>query len=283
MSDFTNSKSYGTCTYPVHADGTSGLLRRCEPLLTPEKLTSRFLKGIPLSFPNGDTFTPDDLKDKINLAMNEAELLLGSTITRESFKEKHAFDWSLYKAFIHIKSEHGPINSIESLSIKASNGLDIFSIPPDWIETAQFSKNLINVIPLFAAFGSTTATGTPIASSAGAGAAFLSIWTSSGNAQHVPSYWEISYTSGMANKDGQIPVPVNELIGVIAAMDVLSLIAPTNLFNSQSLSQDGISQSSSGPGPLVYRTRMDELERKKEDLIRKLKAVFSRRYFIGNI
>lgn len=283
MADFTNSKSYGTCTYPVHADGASGLLRRCEALLTPEKLISRFLKGIPLKFPNGDEFTPDDLKDKINLAMNEAELLLGSTITREAFKEKHPFDWSLYKAFIHIKTEHGPINSLEHIAIKASNGLNIFEIPPEWIETANFSKNLINVIPLLAAFGANSVQGTPVAASGGAGAAFLAIWTAYGNANSIPAYWEVSYTAGMSNKEGQVPVPVNELIGVIAAMDVLSLIAPTNLYNSQSLSQDGISQSSSGPGPMLYRTRMDELERKKEELIRKLKAVFSRRYFIGNI
>lgn len=283
MSDFTDSKDYGTCTYPVHMNGSSGLMKRTEPFLTPEKLRSRFLKGIPIVFPNGDTFTDEDLKDKIQLAMNEVELLLGSTITREAFKEKAPFDWALYKAFIHIKTEHGPINSLESLSIKASNGIDIFTIPAAWIETANFSKNLINVIPLLAAFGATSATGTPVAATSGAGAAFLAIWTANGNAQHIPAYWEINYTSGMANKDGSIPVPINELIGIVAAMDVLSLIAPTNIWNSQSLSQDGISQSSSGPGPLIYRTRLEELERKKDELVRKLKAIFGRRYFISNI
>lgn len=283
MADLKNSKDYGTCTYPVHANGTSGLLRRCEPLLTPEKMKSRFLKGIPLVFPNGDKITDEDLKDKINLAMNEAELLIGSTITREARKEKHPFDWSLYKSFIHIKTEHGPVNSLESISIRASNGLNIFEIPADWIETANFSKNLINVIPLLAAFGATTVQGTPVAASGGAGAAFLAIWTAYGNAQHIPAYWEVNYTAGMANKDGTIPIPVNELIGVICAMDVLSLIAPSNIYNSQSLSQDGISQSSSGPGPMLYRTRMDELEKKKDELVKKLKGVFSRRYFIGNI
>lgn len=283
MSDFSNSKEYGTCTYPVHANGTSGLLRRCEPMLTPEKLKSRFLKGIPLKFPNGDIINDEDLKDKINLAMNEAELLLGTTITRESFKEKAPFDWALYKAFIHIKTEHGPINSLEKLCIKASNDIDVFTIPPEWIETANFTKNLINVIPLLAAFGATTISGTPVAASGGAGAAFLAIWTAEGNASHIPAYWEVQYTSGMANKNGDIPIPVNELIGIVTAMDILSLIAPANLFNSQSLSQDGISQSSSGPGPLIYRTRMDELERKRDELIKKLKGVFARRYFIGNI
>lgn len=282
MADLKESKSYGTCIYPVHANGTSGLLRRCEPLLTPELLVSRYLKGIPVIFPNGDKFTPDELKDRINLAINEVELLVGTTVTREAFKEKRDFDWSLYKQFIHLRTDHGPIVSIESLSIKASNGLDIFSIPPEWIETANFHMHLINVIPLLAAFGSTTTTGTPIAVNSGAGAAFLAIWTAEGYGGHIPAYWEINYTSGLSNKEGQVPIPVNDLIGIVAAMDILSLIAPTNLFNSQSLSQDGISQSSSGPGPLVYRNRMDELEKKKQDLIKKLKGIFMRKYYISN-
>lgn len=281
--DFSNSKSYGTAQYPVHAEQTSGLLKRCEPMLTPDKLISRHLKGIPMVFPNGDAYSSEELKDKIMLAMNETELLLGTTVTREAFMEKHPFDWALYKAFIHIKSEHGPIASLEKICIKTSNGLDIFSIPPEWIETANFAKNLINVIPLLAAFGANTASGTPIAASGGAGAAFLAVWTANGNAQHIPAYWEIHYTSGLSNKEGQIPVPVNELIGIVAAMDILSAIAPNNLYNSQSLTQDGISQSSSGPGPMIYRTRMEELQMKKEELVKKLKAVFSRRYFVGNI
>lgn len=283
MSDLSKSKSYGTNTYPVHSKGSSGLLRRCEPMLTPEKLVSRYLKGIPLVFPNGDGYSSDDLKDKIMLAMNETELLLGSTITRESFKEKHAFDWSLYSAFIHIKTEQGPINTLESVSIKASNNLSLFEIPADWIETANFSKNLINVIPLLAAFGANSSSGTPIAASGGAGAAFLSIMSGNGNSQHIPAYWEVSYTAGMANLNGEIPIPVNALIGIVAAMEVLSAIAPSNIYNSQSLSQDGISQSSSGPGPNLYRVRLEELDKQKEELIRKLKAVFARRYFISNI
>ena len=110
--DFKQSKNYQTAAYPVHAAETSGLIRRAEPLLTPKKLRSRFLKGIPLTFPNGDTFSDDDLKDKILLATNEAELLLNMTVSREAFKEKAPFDKSLYDAFIHIKTEKGPILTI---------------------------------------------------------------------------------------------------------------------------------------------------------------------------
>ena len=79
MANLTNSKSYGTAMYPVHALSTSGLMQRVEPILTPEQLKSRFLKGIPLVFYNGDTFSDDDLKERIYLACNVVEMDLKTT------------------------------------------------------------------------------------------------------------------------------------------------------------------------------------------------------------
>lgn len=279
MADFTNSKGYGTAMYPVHALETSGLIRRCESLLTPEQLVGRYLLGIPLTFPNGDSFTPDLLKDRIHLAVNEVETLIGRNINREQFKEKVPFDYALYRSFIHIRAEHGPITSIEQLAIVTSDNNNVFELPASWIETANFSKNQINVIPLLAAYGVNAVQGSSTGSAVGAGTVFLTIL---GGLGWVPAYWQITYTAGLSNKEGQVPVIVNDLIGTVAAMEVLSLIAPTNIFQSQSLSQDGISQSSSGPGPQIYRVRLEELEKKKTTLIAKIKGIFSSKFFVGN-
>jgi hypothetical protein len=276
MANFTQTKRDGTAIYPVHAQETSGLMRRCEPILTPEQLVSRFMKGINLRFRNGDSFTPDDLKDRIYLAMNEAELLIGTTITREAFKHKVPFDSSLYRAYIHVMAEHRPIISVEHLAIVSSDNNTIFEIPPTWIETTNFSKGLINVIPLLAAYGVNSVQGAV----GNAGIAFLTVIS---GLNWVPAYWQINYTAGLSTKEGLVPTPVNELIGTIAAIAILSEIAPLNIFTSQSQSQDGISQSSSGPGPMIYKLRIEELEKKKEELVKKLKAIFSTRYFVGNI
>lgn len=276
MADFTNSRKYGTAVYPVHANGTSGLVTRIEPILTASLLRTRYLLGIPKIFPNGDVITDDILKDKIYLATNQVELLLNMTVNREPFKFKAPFDRSLYEAFIHVRTEKGPIISVEQLAIVSADGSKLFEIPADWIEAANFSKRLINVIPLLAAYGMNSLQG----SVSNGGIAFLTLM---GGLGWVPAYWEVKYTAGMSAKEGQVPTVVNELIGVTAAIDMLSLIAPTNIYNSQSLSQDGISQSSSGMGPNIYRLRIEELERKKEELIRKLKGIFNGRFFIDNI
>lgn len=274
--DFSQSKSPQTAVYPVHSRETSGVLRRCEPFLTPELLISRFLKGIPLKFRNGDSFTPEDLKDQINLAMNNAELLLGRTITREAFQDKLPFDYSLYKAYIHLKAEKGPILSLEQLAIVSADNNNIFEIPPTWIETSNFSKNQINVIPLLAAYGVNQVSGAV----GNAGIAFLTILD---GLQWCPAYWNIQYTAGLSNKEGNVPFPVNELIGCIASITILSEIGATNIYNSQSQSQDGISQSSSGPGTNVYVRRIEDLIFRRDELVKKMKSIFSSRYFVSNI
>lgn len=275
MADFTNTKNYGTAIYPVHAYETSGLLRRVEPLLTPEQLVGRFLKGIPLVFRNGDEFNADDLKDRIYLAMNEAEVEIKTTITREAFKEKKPFDYALYKSYIHIKADHVPMISIEQLAIVSADGNNIFEIPATWIETANFEKGILNVIPLLAAYGVNSVQG----SVSNAGIAFLTVM---GGLSWVPAYWQIKYTSGLSNREGSVPAVVNQLVGTLAAIDILSEIAATNIFNSQSQSQDGISQSSSGAGPHIYDQRLTDLKEKRDELIKKIRGIFSNKFFINN-
>lgn len=276
--DFSNTgaKIDGTSVYPVHAAGVSGLLTRCEPLLAADKFRNQFLKGINLTMPNGDTYTKTDLDDKLNWAMNEAELYLGLTITREAFQHKVPFDYALYKAYIHVRSEKGPIISLEQLAIVSADNNAIFVIPPTWIETTNFAKKLINVIPLLAAYGVNQVSGAV----GNAGIAFLTVMD---GLSWVPAYWQIQYTAGLSTAEGQVPVPVNELIGAIAAISILSEIAVTNRYNSQSQSQDGISQSSSGPGPNIYARRIEELEKKRDMLVKKLKGIFSNKFLIDNI
>lgn len=275
MDRFKYTKSYGTAMYPVHALSTSGLLKRLEPFLTPEQLKSRFLKGIPLVFFNGDTFSDDDFKDRIYLAQNEAELRLKTTITRELRQEKLPFKQQDYKAYIHLKAEQGPLCTIHQLAIVSADKNTIFEIPPEWIETSNFTKGLINVIPLLAAYGVNSVQGAV----GNAGIAFLTVIN---GLDWVPAYWQIKYTSGISNKEGSVPAVVNEYIGCIAAIQILSMIAATFIHTSQSQTQDGISQSSSGPGPRIYIVRIEELTRRMTELEKKLKTIFSQNFFVSN-
>jgi len=277
MSDYSNgSKDYETAIYPVHANGTSGLLKRVEPLVTPTLLKSRHLKGILEKMPKQFQMSDEELKDQINLAVNELEIELGTPIFAEQFREKHPYDANLYQSFIHIVAQKGPIISIEDFTIASANRVNIFRIPPTWVETAQFHQRQINVIPLLAAYGLNQVAG----SVASGGIAFL---TSLGGLSHVPSYWEIVYTAGMSKDVGSVPVTVNQVIGAIAAINILGPLALHNPNNSISLGQDGISQSSSGAGVQIYANRIQELQLQRATLIKQIKKVFGQKYFLQNI
>jgi hypothetical protein len=247
-------------------------LRQCS---TQTQLKSRFLKGIPLFFPNGDTFSDDDLKDRIYLAANAVELDLKTTLTREQRQDKLSFKNEDYKAYIHLTAPQGPVISIEQLAIVSADQNNIFEIPPTWIETSNFEKRIINVIPLLAAYGVNSVQGAV----GNAGIAFLTVID---GLNWVPAYWQIQYTAGISNTEGLIPTPVNELIGCVAAIDILSEIAATFIFTSQSQSQDGISQASSGPGPRIYELRIADLRLKREKLENQLRTIFSNRFIMGN-
>jgi len=290
MSDIDNpygslgSKKFPTATYPVHAKNTSGALKRVEPLLTPKQLRDRFLKGIYLTFPNGDTFSEDDFKDQINMAINEAELLLKIALSPVQVQEKLDFDQSKYKAFISLKTSSAPIFSLDQLAIVSTNGQILFEIPPEWIEAANFNRSEINVIPLLASFGTTSVAGSPIVGSQpGNGVAFFALWNAYGLISNAPAYWQVVYKHGISSTDGTVPVSVNELIGTIAAINMLSMLALLYINMSVSLSQDGISQSSSGPGPRIYALRIEELEKRRDQLATQISALYGRRFFITHI
>jgi hypothetical protein len=165
---------------------------------------------------------------------------------------------------------------VESLRIESADHNTIFQIPAEWLETGNFHRRQVNVVPLLAAFGVNSVQGAV----GNAGIAFLAVMD---GLSWVPAYWTLIYTHGMSDKEGQLPKVANQLIACYAAIDVLSTIAATNRETSVSLSQDGIGQSSSNPGPRIYEQRIEDLEKKKAALMAQLKAVFSSKYYVSNI
>lgn len=273
---FAGDKQYFSAGYPVHCVRTSGLLSRSEPILTPQLLVSRYLKGIPLAFPNGDSYNADDIKDQIRLAMNEVELQCRITLTREQFTDSVPFDWSLYRSFIYLKTEQGPILSVEDVRIVSSDGYSVFKIPSAWLTSAQFSKNIVNVVPILGAYSVSAGSGV----SAYGGIPYLQAFNQLG---FIPSFWQIDYTTGVSKVEGEFPTVVNDLVGVIAAINMLSAIMNMFINTSQSQSRDGLAQASSGPGTRIYLPYIEILEKRKAELMGKIKSIFSSKFVVSNI
>lgn len=280
--DYSDSKSGLGAVYLDHAVD-SVLFARTEPLITPELLKQRFLFGVSLESPFVDPITKKKpvltdaaLKDYIIRAVNLAEIEVGMVIFPTQFAEKHAYDKPEYDCFGYFRLDHRPICSIESLTINLSNNSDLFKIPNEWIETAYLLRGQINIIPLAVAV---VTAGNFSGVVPNAGAAFLTFLQKTA---WVPAYWKAVYTAGFPN--GQIPVVVNELIGVLAAMDILSQLAAVNArVTSTSLGIDGMSQSVGTPGPNLYTVRLDDLRMRKDGLVRKLKAYLGLSFFANNL
>lgn len=281
MSDKTESKTGLGDVFPDGGGETSW--QRTEPLITPAQLLRRHLWGLSLvsGTKNGvtgkaDVITPADLIDYIDRAVSDAELDSGLTIFETNYEEKKAFDRAEYMSFGYFRIRRRPITSIEALTINLSDDEDIFIVPNEWIETAYLHKGQINVIPVTVALLSD---GTRAVPTTAGGATMLSVL---GNRAWVAAFWKITCTIGFPT--GQIPKPVNDLIGVIAAMRVLSMLASTySKSTSSSLSLDGAGQSSSGPGPELFTKRLADLEKDRIRLTQKLKSLFGQKLFSSNV
>ena len=229
-----------------------------------------------MAFPNGDHYTAQDIQDQIVLATNEVEIACRITVSREQFVDKVPFDINLYRSFIYLKTEQGPVVSVQKVNIVSSDGYSIFEIPPEWIEPSNFSKGIINVVPILGAYSVATGGGV----GAYGGIPYLSVFA---QLSFIPGFWQLTYTTGVSKIEGQFPIVVNDLIGLNVAINMLSNIQTMFINISQSLSRDGISQSSSGPGPRMYQLYIEELIAKRDALQAKIKGVFSQKFLISNI
>lgn len=272
MADYTNSKSREQKAFKPDALETSNLLKTVEPLLTPELLVSRYLKKVDLK-----DYNSDELKDYINRAVNESELLLKMNIFPVQYKERLPFDRALYKSFVFTKVNHGPVTSVDKWTIESSNGETIFSIPNSWVEMGNAHKRIINIVPILSVFGTS---GLSDGQPSNAGLIFLNAVS---NSNWIPAFFSITYTAGLCGDEGKIPMIVNEIVGMTATINLLSDLQTQYLYNSQSIGQDGISQSSSGPGNQVFLPRIQFLTEKRDNLIERIKGIFYNKIFMSNI
>lgn len=278
--DYTDSKNGLGSVFPDGMVETGW--DATEPLISPDKMVRLHLKGIPLVSKlknpltgKPDVWQPDDLKEHILEAVSIAELEGGFDIFPRQYKERHAYDQKAMEAFGYFTVRHRPASSVEELAVTSSDGVNVWTVPNAWIESGYLHQGQVNMMPF--AVAAQSGVTVPVTGPVGMGllpGLFKFSW--------VPALWQITYTAGF--KDGKVPRIVNQLIGVVAAMEVLSAIAPTYAqSNSTSLSLDGLSQSISGPGQDIWETRLKQLGEKRKWLIKKLQRQLGLGLIVDNV
>lgn len=282
MADYTRSKQDPRSAYPENATEAHEWALY-QPLLTPQQLRDKPLWGIALVSnmrdPNTGKYpqmTDDQLKEQILDAAARVSLESGVDIFPVQREEKVPFDRAEMMDLGYMRTKYKPIRSVEKLSVAPGDQPDLLVISPEWISKEGFTRGEVRIVPTVGSLASTGAMmGTD---SAGFNPMFATVLNQS---RWVASFWTIVYTTGF--NDGMVPRPLNELIGATAAIEVLGLLAATNRSNSHSLSMDGMSQSASTPGPQVYRDRIEQLEKKRESLLKRFRSKFGNKFAIGNI
>lgn len=265
-------------------NGLEASWTRLQPLLTPAQLLAFHLFGIPLvsAEPNPITgerqvIPPEQLGAYIERAVELAEAETGLTIMSTEVTESISFDRNSFESHGYFQLARRPVWGVERLTIRTPNAEDLYSIPTDWITYGGMFRGRINLVPLTLAFASTAIT--PGVANGAAGAAFLA---SIGSLIFVPCYWGIDYFAGWP--DGMVPMLVNELLGCICAMEILSMLGATYArVTSASVSVDGLGQSVGMSGPNLYQVRLADLQVKRDKIVSKLKIVFGLRFGMGTV
>jgi hypothetical protein len=254
-----------------------------EPLITPEKLVALHLFGIPLQSAmrnpitgKQDIMTPELVKEYIRQAVSLCEAEGKFSIFCKQHLEKQAFDRVQYQSFGYFQLRNRPVSSIERLTVTSSSEQAVYQVPLEWIDVGHLHNGQINILPL--TMNIKEGQVVPLLAGPG-GSAMLNLF---GSNHWLASFWEITYTSGFP--EGKLPALLNQYIGVVAAMEILSMLASTHAkTTSTSLSMDGTSQSVSGPGPELYNASLERLASKRKWLKSRLQSVFGCLIGIDNV
>jgi hypothetical protein len=280
LADFSDSKKILGKVWPDNATDASNV--EVEPLITASQLRDRFLFGLPLTSRIKDPLTgkyqqvSDTLiNDLIYGAISQIETDFKIDIFPKQRKQKLPLDRTEYNNFGFMQLDHTPVASIEKLTVSPASGVDVYEVPKDWIETAYLVRGQVNIIPM----GIGTISQGMLGGAEASGAMFL---TAIQFTNWLPAFWAITYTTGYP--DGQLPRVVNEIIGCVAAIEILGMLAATFAQStSTSLGIDGMSQSIATPGPTLFMTRIQQLEEKYNKLGGRLRAFYGHNIFVGNV
>lgn len=256
---------------------------RFSPMVTPAMMRGRSLFGIPMksSF-TGQEVTDEQLQQYINEAISEVEHVLDLYITPQDFEDRydfyrHGMTWN----YNYLKLRHPNVLTVTAVELAFTNEDKNFD--GNSAALIQFPLEHVHVMPEEGVIQLVPAFGTSLSGfllSAFSGTQFHALRAMGIN--DFPGGLRVKYTCGF--EEGKIPALIVGLIETIAAYRMLSVLGPI-LFphNSVGISIDGVSQSTSTPGPAFLKQRLDELDKVKNELMDAAKGYYQRRFLVDYV
>jgi hypothetical protein len=248
--------------------------KRFLPMPTVQSVKDNQMFGIPLR----SALTKEELKDEviqsaITKAVSEIEHTLKLFISPVTIrKEPHNYAWNEFQfAFGYLNLKHRPVLEVQKLEVSipsASDPENLVEWPTNWLKVYN-DHGTLQLVPL-------SGSGSILITQSSTGVAFpIRLF----NAQHYPQFWRVTYRVGFEND--QLPAMLAELIEVIAAIKILTMIAPVFFpYNSYSINMDGLGQAVSTPGPQWFSGRVDELTKHRDELMDAARSFYELKWAI---
>lgn len=172
-----------------------------------------------------------------------------------------------------MKLDHSPILNVEKLELSFTNDAHVpgfVNFPMEHVHVMS-QEGTIQLVP---AFG-TSLSGFLL--SAFSGTQFHAL--SATGMSNFPGGIRVKYTAGF--EECRIPVIISQLVGVMAAINILSILGPILFPNtSVSISADGLGQSTGTLGPKFLLDRIAQLERERDRQLEAVKGYYQKRWLI---
>lgn len=239
---------------------------------TVQNVKDNYLFGIPLRSALTKQDLPDStIQDSIIKAISEIEHSIKLFISPVTIKqERHNYAWNeFYFAFGFLTLNHRPILEVQKLEVSIPSSTDVENLvewPTQWLKVYN-EFGTLQLVPL-------TGSGSVLVTQVSGGASFpVRLF----NANNFPQFWAVTYRVGM--EVDKIPYAIRELIEVISALNILSMLSPIIFpYNSYGISMDGLSQSVSTPGPQWFAARIQTLTDRKQELMGAIRSYYSLNY-----
>ena len=159
------------------------------------------------------------------------------------------------------------------------SGSEIYNLPLEWLEMGNATRGLLNVVPLGIIF---SGGGLGFEAQAGSltGSALLQVIGAHG---WLPAFWTVEAETGLMDPEGQVPVIVNEAIGIAAALYAIDVLLPLFRVANQSMSVDNLSQSVTDRIIDIMQSKQQTLEARYTMIVKHLKVMFGNTFFTSNV
>ena len=242
-------------SFPFNATDSSAFCKN-ETMLTVEEMKIRYLFGVDLTDENGNEIPKATLQHFINSAVSYLEHKLDIIITPREFEEKYDYNQVDYVFHNFMQLKKRPAIEVKEVKASFPNNRDLVKYPEEWYvlekESAQFQLS-----PIEGSFNGL------IVTNAGSYVPLLF-----GTKGYWPHLLHITYTAGFCAD--QIPVIINEMIGLQASISIFEILGDLVLgpgVAGESVNIDGAGVSKNLTASAMYSAYSARIEsyRKKLD------------------